>query len=66
VNTYLVVDIGCIHCGISSNVVGLFETEDQANDVAKKCQDEYGSHATSSFEVFPLPKVGAINSEYVL
>ena len=33
---YVVVDIGCIECGESSNVVGIFDTIEQAEESVKK------------------------------
>lgn len=65
---YLVINIGCIECGVSSQVVGLFETAEQANAIAEKCEEKYDwrEGGQNSFEVFPLPKAGVINSEYEL
>ena len=65
---YLVINIGCIECGVSSQVVGLFETEEKAIEIAEKCQEKYSwrESGQNSFEVFPLPDTGVINSEYEL
>jgi hypothetical protein len=63
---FLVINIGCIECGVSSNIVGLFETEEQANIIAEKCNNKYSwrEGGQNNFEVFPLPELGIINSEY--
>jgi hypothetical protein len=63
---YLVMNIGCIECGVSSQVVGVFEKEDQANEIAKKCEEKFSwrEGGQNSFEVFPLPVPGVINGEY--
>lgn len=58
---YLVFDIGCIECGESSNVVGVYDTRVEADIVAEDwvSEDDYwgrpewgGQH---SVEVFELP-----------
>jgi hypothetical protein len=33
ITVYVVVRIGCIECGVSSDVVGVFETRDEADKV---------------------------------
>jgi len=38
---YVVINIGCIECGVSSNIVGVFDNEEKANLVAKKCDDKF-------------------------
>jgi len=65
---FLVVNIGCIECGVSSQIVGLFETEEEANAIAEKFDDKYNwrEGGQNSFQVFPLPNIGVINSEYEL
>lgn len=55
-NRYLLMDIGCIECGASSDVVGLYSTEQEAELLAgalnKNCDfHDGGQH---SFEVFDL------------
>jgi hypothetical protein len=49
-------------------VVGLFETEEEANDIVEKCEEKYywRESGQNSFQVFPLPNAGVINSEYEL
>jgi hypothetical protein len=63
---WVVVNIGCIECGVSSNIVGVFDQEQYANDLATLCQEAYGwrEHGQNAFEVFPLPPVGVIHPEY--
>lgn len=63
---YLVVNIGCLDCRVSSQIVGLFETEEEASEIARKCLDKYSWRecGNNNFEVFPLPPVGILNDEY--
>lgn len=53
---WLVFNVGCIECGVSSNVVGLFETEEMADQVAEECSKSLGwrQGGQNSFEVFDL------------
>jgi hypothetical protein len=63
---YIVVNIGCIECGVSSNIVGIFDKEEIADEVAEKCDKEYGwrEGGQNSFQVFKMPKLNVINPEY--
>lgn len=63
---FVVVNIGCIECGVSSNIVGVFPSEEEAQKVADACETKYEwrEGGQNSFEVFPLPEAGKINSEY--
>ncbi len=53
---WLAFDVGCIECGEESNVIGLFDSEEEAQaacEIAREKQkaDWHGQH---SFEVFDL------------
>lgn len=55
---WLAFDIGCIECGESSAIIGVFETEKAAKDACKVAREEQkkdwaGQH---SMEVFELPE----------
>lgn len=55
-NPWLVFNVGCIECGVSSNIVGMYATEDEADRVAaildKKMSWREGGQ--NSFQVFNL------------
>jgi hypothetical protein len=53
---FLVFNIGCIECGVSSNVVGVYPTMKEAEAVAKACDSTLGwrEGGQNSFEVFDL------------
>lgn len=53
---FLLMNIGCIECGVSSNVVGLYETEEAANADGEKCEEHlhWREGGQNSFEVFDL------------
>lgn len=38
---WLVFDIGCIECGVSSNVVAVYPTEHEADAVAAKLNEKF-------------------------
>lgn len=67
-SAFVVVNIGCIECGVSSNIVGVFADEAEAERVADACGTAYDwrEGGQNSFRVFPLPEVGVIADEYAL
>ena len=40
---YIVVAIGCIECEVDSSIIGVFDSEEKANDIAKQCEIKYGN-----------------------
>lgn len=64
---YIVVNIGCIECGVSSNIVGVFSSKPFADDVAKRLNDTHAwrEGGQNSYEVFQMPEIGVINEEYL-
>lgn len=58
VRRYLVFNIGCIECGVSSAIVGTFDTEAEATRVADACNDDpslsWRNGGQNSYEVFDL------------
>ena len=63
---YIVVNIGCIECGVSSNIVGVFDDKDRADTVVAICNEIYDwrEGGQNSFEVFEMPELNVINPEY--
>ncbi len=63
---WVVVNIGCIECGVSSNIVGVFDSKERANTVAGECSLKYGwrEGGQNNFDVFRVPSLNKINSEY--
>ena len=55
---WLVFNIGCIECGVSSNVVGVYTTEEEAMRVANACDNSgelsWREGGQNSYEVFDL------------
>ena len=64
---YIVVNIGCIECGVSSNIVGVFDNEEKANEIAKEFNKKFSwrEGGQNSFEVFEMPELNVINTEYL-
>ena len=54
--SWMVFNVGCIECGVSSDVVGFYTTEEEAKRVAQACGDElnWRQQGQNSFEVFDL------------
>ena len=63
---WIVVNIGCIECGVSSKIVGVFTDEAQADDIAKTCRKTHSwrEGGQNEFEVFQMPADDEIDSEY--
>jgi hypothetical protein len=66
IKQWLVFNIGCLSCGISSGIVGIFDDEAEANRVATILDDKYNwrGGGENAYEVFELPPTGQINEEY--
>lgn len=64
---YIVVNIGCIECGVSSNIVGVFDDEAKAKNIAEEYQITFSSRegGQNSFDVFEMPDLNVINPEYL-
>ena len=63
---YMVFNIGCIECGVSSKIVGLFADKLKAEEVRKMCEDKHHwrDNGQNAFEVFELPQPEHIDEEY--
>lgn len=63
---WLVFNIGCIECGVSSNVVAVYPTEHEANTVAEKLNEVHAwrEGGQNSYEVFELNKAYEVSDEY--
>lgn len=64
---YMVFNVGCIECGVSSNVVGVFANKEQAEQIASKLNDvgAWREGGQNSYEVFKLNSEGDISEEYL-
>ena len=60
---FILVNIGCIECGVSTQVVGVFSTEEKANELIEKLEKDYSwrEGGQNAFEVFPMPEVDVVN-----
>jgi hypothetical protein len=63
---WLVFNVGCIECGVSSNVVAIYPTEHEANAVAEKLNEVYAwrEGGQNSYEVFKLGELYEVEGEY--
>jgi len=65
---YLLFNVGCIECGVSSNVVGVFETKEDAVKYANKLSEDENFYwregGQNRYEVFDLKEGFYINGEY--
>ena len=67
VNTWILVNIGCIECCVSSAIVGVFTDEARANELAEDLQNRHSwrGHGQNSYEVFPMPSLDVVADEYL-
>jgi hypothetical protein len=63
---YILVNIGCIECGVSSNIVGVFTSKKKAEKLRDKFSNKYAwrEGGQNHFSVFEMPKIDTINQEY--
>lgn len=63
---YIVVNIGCIHCHISSNIVGIFNDKEKAESIVAQCDEKYSWRecGDNAFEIFEMPELNVVNAEY--
>ncbi|EIK3148093.1 hypothetical protein LJ084_003960 [Salmonella enterica] len=63
---WLVFNIGCIECGVSSNVVGVFADKAEADAIAENLSENHGwrEGGQNSYEVFELNDLGVLSDEY--
>lgn len=54
---YVVVNIGCIECGVSSDIVGLFSDQKLADEAAERLEESHSLRqgGQNAFEVYRLP-----------
>lgn len=64
---WIVVNIGCIECGVSTNIVGVFDNKERAEAIAAEFSEKFSwrEGGQNEFEVFSMPEVNVIASEYV-
>lgn len=66
-NLWIVVNIGCIECGVSSNIVGVFDDEAVAGAHTTRLNNTHSwrERGQNYFEAFPMPTINVVNEEYV-
>lgn len=63
---WLVMNIGCIECGVSSAIVGVFADNEKAEAIAAECDKKFGwrEGGQNAFEVFDIPEAEKVADEY--
>jgi hypothetical protein len=67
--SYLLFNIGCIECGVSSGVVGVFTDKIKADKLASICDEHHHwrEGGQNSYEVFELPStLDEVAKEYLI
>lgn len=64
---YILVNIGCIECGVDSNIVGVFDDLEKA-EVLKDDLDAsdavWRQGGQNHYKIFSMPELNVINEEY--
>lgn len=67
---YMVFNVGCIECGVSSEIVGIFSQLTTAEEVAEECcrTHSWRQCGQNNFEIFDLQKYPEekITEEYTI
>ena len=63
---YILVNIGCIECGVDSDIVGIFTDKIRADELCKKLSDKaaWRQNGQNNFEVFSTLEDNVINDNY--
>lgn len=65
---YLLMNIGCLECGVSSQIVGVYTNKAFAEDLAKKLESNrtfsWREGGQNSYEVFELPLINSTHTDY--
>lgn len=63
---YIVVNIGCIECGVTSNVVAVYVDKASAEEAVDRLSSElsWREGGQNAFEVFEIPRLGEVVMEY--
>lgn len=65
--SWIVVNIGCIECGVSSNIVGVFTDKAEADALAQRLDRDmsWREGGQNSYEVFAMPPLNTVAPEYL-
>jgi hypothetical protein len=63
---WIVINIGCIECGVSSNIVGVFTDQATADGLAEALNKTHSwrEGGQNHFEVFHMPRLNEVAEEY--
>lgn len=62
---WIVVDIGCIECGESSSIVGVFSSKERADTIVKTLLRKRGFiGGQHDYEAFELPVANVVAEDY--
>lgn len=64
---WILVNIGCIECGVSTKIVGVYRDKKQADDLAEELNDtnSWREGGQNSYEVFAMPEPDTTDPEYL-
>jgi len=64
---FILVNIGCIECGVSSDIVGVFSDKNHAEKLAGDLMDSHGLRegGQNDFQVYDMPEIDVVKPEYL-
>jgi hypothetical protein len=65
---WIVVNIGCIECGVSSEIVGVFTDKERAEVLSTSLDKTHNwrEGGQNAFAVFPMPELDVVAQEYLM
>lgn len=63
---FCLINIGCIECGVSSGVVGVFSSREDAEKLQAKCTEKlsWRESGQNAFEIFEIPSGEFVSGTY--
>lgn len=63
---WILVNIGCIECGVSTNIVGVFTDKAVAEAHRERLYEthDWREGGQNAFEIFPMPEPNVVAAEY--
>ena len=58
IKQYVIINIGCLECGVSSDIVGVFTDREEAEKVSNELSDihSWREGGQNAFQVFEIPQ----------
>lgn len=65
VDSWVVFQIGCLECGVDSELVGWYDTEEKADIMLELMNKRFGGGGQVEFEKFKMEQCNKTNEEFL-